>query len=459
MSGHKRTTITLSRDELRRLQEASRRLSEVDLDFQKIQAQIAQLRSQNLNQTYQEFENRQQAFNHSLDGMTAHLASIEYSTSQAMVRQAASLQDEISRMGTDVWENTYALLTEHTQQMEDAFAESQSARHTQFQQLHRSLSQIRQSEQEKAAYVYQAIEEARILFESISDLYGREETIQPELQNTSRMINQAIENVNTGFCEAALLSAQQTMDLLTHARIQMENQIQQRQVLRQIAQDRLLKLKETLRANRKVRAVNIQGEPLEGVIDVDFWSNEAWRTIVKRYRRLEEQLTSEKNIELESIRHMIDELDQIEIEIPQIIFNARLAVISSQVRFNIAESVVAALQEQGYALETSSYEHNDMRCSYSIQLGNFEGSHVEVHLTPHPHDPIAHNLDVDFVDPDLRSAHEMRQRAGELSTSLHAYGLQLNDLKELTENRAGMDQPARRTAQRVQEKKQHYGNH
>ena len=56
--------------------------------------------------------------------------------------------------------------------------ESQVARQSQYQHLHRSLTQIQRSEQDKAAYAEQAIEESRVIFDSIAALYGQEETAQ-----------------------------------------------------------------------------------------------------------------------------------------------------------------------------------------------------------------------------------------------------------------------------------------
>jgi hypothetical protein len=175
-------------------------------------------------------------------------------------------------------------------------------------------------------------------------------------------------------------------------------------------------------------------------------------------RRIHSLLNGQDAHEIDHSQEAIAALTELENEIPHVVFNARLAVISSQVRFNIAEFVVTALQEQGFALETSTYDQNDMRSGYSIQLGNFEGSHVLVQLTPHPSDPIAHDLDIAFRDQDLRTEHEMRQRAGELAVSLNAYGLQLNDLQTLPNTGKPADNSTRSLTRRVHEVKKHYGN-
>lgn len=457
MSGHKRTTITLSREELRGLENASKRLGEVEHDFQKIQQQIAHMREQSFVQSQHEMEARQQALDYSLAGVSAHLASIEMNTSQAVIAHSTALQHEINQMGQDVWENTALLLNEHTQEMETAFREGQEIRQAQFHQLRRSINRMQNSEQERTAYAEQAVHEAHTLMESMVSLYSSEETALHSLQAAERQVQRAAENLQAGFSEAALVAAQQTFEDLSRLRFQVETQLQRRQVISQMVQEAYARVENLVRINRRVRAVNPQGEPLDTVIDVDFWSGGAWAALNQRLNRIQAQLIQPDLLDSDASQHLIDEMEAIENDIQHIVFNARLAVISSQVRFNIAECVVAALQEQGFALENSAYLSNDMRSPYQVQLCNFEGTQVMVNLAPNPGDPIAHELDIAYQDPEFRTEHEMRQRAGELSMALNSYGLQLNGLRALPDPRGKTKDPVVIRSRRVQEVQQSYG--
>jgi hypothetical protein len=458
MSGHKRSTITLSREELQRLQDASRRMSLVDQDFRKVQEEIAQLRAESAHRFHQKLEDRQQTFNHALRGVSAHLVAIEYSTSQAVVSQAEALQAEINRMGNDVWENTHLLLAEHAQQLEETFAHGQAMRQAEYQTLRHSIKQVVRNEKEKWAFAEQSLQESQALLENLKALYAQEPTARAPLAEIQRKLAHARKNLEAGFSEAALASAQERFDQLSHLRVQLEQHIQQRQVAHQFAQERFTRVRALLRENRQVRAINLNGDMLDQVIEVNYWTSGEWRELANRLRAVQADLAQEASLDLERIKGLIQELDLIEEAIPHVVFHARLAVISSQVRYNIAELVVAALHEQGYSLEESTYQANDLRGNYEIRLGNFEGSEIVVSLAPNGSDPIAHELDIAFLDSEPRTSHEMRQRAGELSSSLNAFGLQLSRLQELPQARLEPASP-NKAYHIVHEAKQTYGTH
>lgn len=123
----------------------------------------------------------------------------------------------------------------------------------------------------------------------------------------------------------------------------------------------------------------------------------------------------------------------------EIVMDGRVNALNSQLRINIADLVVRALQEQGFALEGSEYKSADQRSTYGARLTNLEGNEVVVQVAPTGQNLGANELHLESLDREERTEHELQQRWYEVSRSLASFGLEVGQyIRE--------DQPVYRTA-------------
>lgn len=105
-------------------------------------------------------------------------------------------------------------------------------------------------------------------------------------------------------------------------------------------------------------------------------------------------------------------------ELEQIIYDARVAVISSQLRFTIADMVVEKLAEQGFdALDDETYEGNGMRQGFVAKVRNLGGDEVVIRVVPKADNPAENDLHIHSFDARQRNAEELQQRARELNAN------------------------------------------
>jgi hypothetical protein len=89
-----------------------------------------------------------------------------------------------------------------------------------------------------------------------------------------------------------------------------------------------------------------------------------------------------ENYSFEEISNLVSEkFVALEKQFTDSIYQARRNVLASQVRFNIAGSVIQALNEQGFQLNGGRYVESDQRDSYQALLKHIDGSEVVVQVS------------------------------------------------------------------------------
>ena len=118
-------------------------------------------------------------------------------------------------------------------------------------------------------------------------------------------------------------------------------------------------------------------------------------------------------------------------KLEQIIFDARLKTINSQLRVNVADLVVQALQEQGFSLASSAYTDYDLRLGYGARLTNIEGNEVVVQVSPTGSGIGENELQIRSLDSEVKTEHELQRRWQEVSQSLAGYGMEVGRFERL----------------------------
>jgi hypothetical protein len=175
--------------------------------------------------------------------------------------------------------------------------------------------------------------------------------------------------------------------------------------------------------------VGLEGEELSEQVDLAYWSGGKYHELLDKSRQLLRLLSQEQQtISTEELRRTYGELlPVVEDRFESIIYEARLNALNSQLRMNIAERALQALEIQGFKLSGAGYANQDMRAAFTASLENFDGSRVLIEVMPTgtTKPDLTNELVVITNHPHLRTEHEARLQWQELCRSLGQYDLQV----------------------------------
>ena len=427
MSGHKRAIIALQRAEQTRFAQESRRLEIVEQDFNDIKAKVHQIQKDNFQISYDSLQKRQDNFIASIGNLDSHLQELEYGISQQIVDQASLIQGQIDAHHLEIYDDTVRMIELNTQKLQNTINETAYQQQIELDQLQNQVSALYQQKQYKHEVARDALQSARNFFHSLHHCYDLDK-FKPGLStDTINLLETAEQNLINGFYEAGLITAQQTINRLSVARIEIEDYLLQHSLVINTTLAKGYEVLGLFDSQSTVPAVDLDGEQLKSLIDVDHWSWGAWRNWRRQCLRLVnrvERISAQLNIdEINDIHNQILDCEE---ALPDIISQARKNVLASQVRYNLAECIVQSLKEQGFYLEDSHYENADQRQPYLTSLLNIEGSRIKVQLSPQAESPFQQRIDLISEDQEVRTEYELKQRAKILHNTLQAYGLQAN---------------------------------
>lgn len=428
MSAHKRALITPDSAALRRLDEISAQLRAATQPNPAL-LQAAQKQTQaEVRKATQKFHQRQVALTthleSHLDGVDDHLFNLARRTESALEAQAQQLQAlalESASQG-NLTAQVEHLLDQQSAWYEDLLHQTQEVFHQDLDALAGSLQNQHRRSQAAIQAAAQALRQSQALLESLQKVYPR----HPSFAVFSTRLEQAQSNLSQGFAEAAISTAQETAWQLHEAHLELEKDLTERSLLHSAASEKLASVQAWLIANEHVSAVDLDGRSLDYPLEVDFWTRGGWTQLVQTLSQLQEYLAAPaeslaKQDFLDLLHHTLPRIEQ---SIPDLVAEARRAVLASQLRFNMAEAVLTALGDQGFIPAEAAYENGDMRNAYQLEFHNLEGSELVVTLNPQP-GGVKNQLDLVSKDYHQRTPHELRQRARELARSLNHFGLQV----------------------------------
>ncbi|MBN2385414.1 MAG: hypothetical protein JXB85_00210 [Anaerolineales bacterium] len=274
----------------------------------------------------------------------------------------------------------------------------------------------------------------------IHDQYDHDRFAPGEYSRIMRMLDQAHENLALGLPEAALLSAQQAYLNLSDFHLELEQLATEWQTMYHLAYHVARELYETVKENGVCAALDMNGNELPFSLQLNFWSNGDYAGVLLRLReilgRLRNEISSISSKELYQL--LQEDLPGLKEAFNTIVYQARHAAINSQLRINIADCALQALVRQGFFQETHGYLQNDKRDSYVLSMIDIAGNRVTIQVNP-LEDTVS-DLVVISEDRAMKTEHEKKKRAQEISAALLGYGLQVGSF--LTSPRSAAQESA-----------------
>jgi len=474
MSAHKRALLTPDAAALRRLDDLAAQLRATSRPDPGAERAARQAAMEQVAAAVTHSEQRQALVStrleESLGGMDNRMAQLERATGQALRAQAeqlqAQLRAELRRSGGALAAHTQSLLAGQAEQYAHLLGQVQAERQALGETLYAQGEALRQQQEQFQALDYSlraqeehlrsqedrlraqgdyllaqqgqrqaagsaaesAIRQAQALLSALAQAYPPPAHGWEGLQT---QLEQAHANLAGGYTEAALATAQQASFRLGELRIGLEQELSERSLLQASALEQAQQVQALLEANRVVNAIDLEGRSLDLPLEVDYWTGGGWslqrQALAEALDYLDQPLEALAQGDLLGLVQSY--LASIARAVPELVAAARRAALASQLRYNLAEAVLSALGEQGFALEQASYLSGDMRQAYQLALHNLEGSQLVVTLAPQADEVqpgVKHLLDLHSLDQAQRTPHELRQRASELARSLRRYGLQVS---------------------------------
>ncbi len=435
MSGHKRATISIPEDEYRRLHEAEMRNRYMQADIPGLIERASQQTQANLNQYYVEFERRQVDFVDALQEVDADLASLEARTSQAMLQHQSVIQDHLSEIAGSLWEQAGNMIAEVEQHYQEDILAVQQSNNDALTAFSQQMEQGYARERERQRAAQHWIRTAQSVAVFIAQQYDHENFMPGSLRSWDRRLMHAQQNLYAGMPEAAVALAQDAYVGLSDLRVQLEKLQTEHHALLQAAQEYLLRLEHEAHASLEVQAMDLLGNALPSRIEVNFWSGGRLLRLTQEIEKLRAELAGrDSRSTSDYLEHLITtQLPEMQQRLMETVFQARLAVLSSQLRLNIADRVLSALDSQGYSLQDGYYEGDDNRETYTAVLCALDGGEILVRVNPITDQAPQNELHLIAQDYEEKTQHEMRQRALEVQRALLQSGLEVGRLVQVAD--------------------------
>lgn len=432
MSGHKRALVRLSRQDLTRLESLTDRLRQVEQNYQDIRQTIQQDRQHHLESFNRALESRQDVFHSVIADFGRAVNNLELQTDRALLDQEFGFTARITDLEQVVNHNSDHLLQQHFNSVNSVLQDQQQLFYEQFEILREELGQVYTQKENQRYLAQQSIQLTQRLLQSTCAAYDLEKFEPGVIDRISQELESACLNLDYGMFEAALVISQQSVQELTQIRLTIEESLQQTALAQSQILEKTTALCILLQKNAFVNAIDLDGNALNYTIDVDFWTSGALTRLSNRCEGLQNQLKRNPQDmgidEYQRIEAFI--LPQLEQSLGDLIAEARIKVILSQIRYNIAETVVENLTEQGFVIQEAVYNEMDERKPYTLTAQNLEGCQVKVFIGSGK-DPGSYNLEIDSFEPGLYSDQELRNRANTLLRSLRSAGLRIGSLNEV----------------------------
>ncbi len=492
MSGHKLSTLRIQKAASARL--ARKRMREA-LQADHIQDRREYLRLQSIadmEKIFGNMEERQSRFADSLDQYQSHtLRRMEQETNAVMLASQASLYTDMHELMNRLWletdetlqtgmEQTLSQLDGQRRDMEDllevqadillnqaadreeserssaqfqenqnlitdAFLEFQSRQkeiNQQQQHMFRQVQDFIERQEElgrfqdsKEEIVQKQLADADTLYDFVINNFDHKKFTPGKARHAAYDLEKARHNLAQGFLDAAMINAQQAYQSLSEQRLTLHQKQAEWELLHQDVLARLHQLLLDAEGLHEIPSTDLDGNDIGQMIDVDFWSSRRLsrlktmvHTLLTRIEDNGDTLQTEDLLSLQQkeIPRMIEEMEA----------TCSLAMeeaLNSQLRVNIADIVIQALETQGFCFSTSEYAQNDQRKAFSANVANLAGDKIIIGVEPNKEEPGSSNLHLISTDAEQHTEHELRQRAKEIFATLNNYGLKNSGYKILAD--------------------------
>ena len=460
MSGEKCKYVSIQQSELRRLRKQESRLRSIQRDLperlnaarQQAQRELqqrltplekrARRQEQEAQRLRSNFKNLEQETNKRLQNQRrefqATLKDAEVRQQQALKRESsrleAAMQEGFERQRAEYLKITRQQRQEYTQLIADQdrkftvlVEEEKQERQRGQQILQEQIDVMQQREDQRTQLAQNLLADLEVVWKSIDENYQHQRFAPGRLEELHRGLQMAHDNIQSGVSQAAIATTQQTYLALVDLRIELEQKEQEWLLLYNAALEDLRNLITEVQANRNCEVEVGQGNEAEKfALEVNYWTNGSLSQYEQELSQLETQLKEEEStLTTEQLKELGERIISLEPRLGEIVEQAKLAILSSQLRVEIADRVVEVMSEIGYSLEDSVYEGEDQRAAYVVKVKNIAGDEVVTIVSPEKEFG-TNSISINTFSEQLIDEAATQQNAGAIFSALEQEGIHGN---------------------------------
>lgn len=427
MSGYKHATVTISQDEYRRLHEAH--MKKKFREYANIKAQNSEPAVDVRNMILQ-MENRQRQFEKALTSLDKNFNQIDEGIVQDILMQNALCYGSLAAALNESSSNAHESLVHLSERFGE---EIQRERENFNENLHALVLQLdteSYKEYTKEETARQWLNRSELLADFIQEQFDHERFVPGRLSRILRSLSYAQSNLSEGFYESSLHASQQTYLELSDLHFELEQRVLQWQAEFERTYSSVREMVGELASNAKINALGLQGEELPDLVDLNFWTDGKYLQLMGHSQQLLDNLVQDQqSITEQDLTRIYSHIrPAIRESFESLIYEARIKALNSQLRMNIAERALQALENHGFALGNAGYNNGDMRAPFTAQLDSADGSQVVIQVLPTESTvrELSNELVVITNHPTLKTEHEARLQWDELSQALTQYNLNVS---------------------------------
>ena len=450
MSGHKHALVTIRQDEYRRLHEAEMKLRE-----EQNKANSNAQYTKTLLTAYQELEDRQEEYETLLETLGNDVIELETEISRNILRRQAEYYQDLLDQFRDIQDDmdfNQELLLETTQSFEQVIQQERENNQQLFDSFYQSVTNLEENQFHKESITQQWISDCLQISYFIDEHYDHKKFYPSEFTKITKRLDMAINNFNQGLVEGGMQFAQEAYIEFSDLKVSLEEKTSEWQAIFHLVNDQLQNLQKTFLKSSSVRAIGIDGEFLDEVIDLNYWSGGKYDGITTNISETLIYLKEMKqNIDFDYLLNLSTQIiPKFEIDFNELVFEARKNVINSQIKNNIAYIATKALETHGFSLQNAGYSNDDMKDAFFAQLSGLDGSSVILQVSPSSDDTDSNVLSIETNDETVQTEHELMLRWIDINKALEQFGINVgkvhidpNNNKLFTNTRADKDRVRR----------------
>jgi hypothetical protein len=429
MSGHKKATINISQEEFDRL----RKLELENIYFYAPDNLDTASSYEEVKELFSQFDTLQRdkelEFVKIIERLDTEVKELEYQTFYALKdyqhKTIEGLLDaaDQSKMVADSVDNELLILGHKIDEEHENFIHK-------FSQITEKNNKLIDDDAKKKNWAAEWIINAQTILDFIHTNYDHQFFLPGKYDELLQSIGYSKENYTFGLYESVITNAQKVFQEANSFKSNLENlQINYLAVF-QSAYHGLQTLLNSIISNPMVYAVDLDGNVQEEKIDINFWSQGSYVELQNQVQSYLDHLQQgSSQIPFGELIHIVDEiLPSFDSRIKEIIKEAQLSVINSQLRVNIADIIIQSLSTQGYTLDKSGYTNNNMSDNFSAKLLNIDGNEITIDICPNYSVPLQNDFHLFTLHPEFYTEHEILMRSNEICRSLEYFGLNISSI-------------------------------
>ena len=461
MSGEKDTYVNIRRSEYNRMMNTCNRMDNFDDSMRsQLNGMTHNLRNE-LNGRFESVNNRFSSIDRNISGLSDEMQRIEYEQNRQIQEHARRFQQSISSLSQEMSDQRREY-TSLIQQQSESFKRALQAQHKELEsQISQIRNAIKQKEEGEKQIASQWLSDTSTYLNMIQSDYRHTKFKPGELERLQSEMELCQGNFNQANYQAAIASSQQTFLRASQLRMDLEQMEMEWEAHLEAAK---CNATEVLAACDVQDACKFTFDTDEGAEEIageiDFWTKGALTDIRNNAKEELKQLNAPDDLTLDELKESMGKSETWRKECFQLSDLAKNAIIASQLRNNIGQTIEDALHDAGWEVTDAVYEGDDFRSSVHVKLKNLPGDEIVTIISPEagPENTIQNKVNISFFDRSTNDESFRHNRLKSIMDMFNNQGLECSEptCKPGTENQPCQDN-AKLDFKAVQQKKSNPG--